>query len=281
MTSSKLSSVYGSAVTFTAKVTPALATGQVQFKVDGVNKGGLVAVVNGVATSAAISDLTVRSTAYKVSAEYSGDANIDGKTSIDLSQTITKAVLTVTADNKSKVYGTVNPALTATITGYVNGDDSSVLTGGLGTTTTAATASSAVGSYAITPVLGTIGAANYSFKTVAGSLAVTKAATSVAVASNLNPSVYGQSLTLTATVTPSTASGTVQFKVGGVNFGAPAAVNTTTGKAVLATTTLPAGSSNITATYSGSTNYTASTSDPLVQTVDKKDLTGLVLTKST
>ncbi|WP_041970461.1 MBG domain-containing protein, partial [Geobacter sp. OR-1] len=278
VTSSKLSAAYGSAVTFTAKVVPALATGTIQFKVNGANEGAPVDLVNGVATSASVVKVVG---SYAITAVYSGDANVGNKTSAAITQAVTKAVLTVTADNKSKVYGTVNPALTATITGYVNGDDSSVLTGILGTTTTAATASSAVGSYAITPVLGTIGAANYSFKTVAGSLAVTKAATSVAVASNLNPSVYGQSLTLTATVTPSTASGTVQFKVGGVNFGAPVAVNTTTGKAVLATTTLPAGSSNITATYSGSTNYTASMSDPLVQTVDKKDLTGLVLTKST
>ncbi|NEU06717.1 hypothetical protein GZH53_00170, partial [Flavihumibacter sp. R14] len=35
--------------------------------------------------------------------------------------TVTKAVLTVTADNQTKVYGASNPALTFQYTGWVNG----------------------------------------------------------------------------------------------------------------------------------------------------------------
>ncbi|MDX1951328.1 MAG: MBG domain-containing protein, partial [Verrucomicrobiota bacterium] len=40
--------------------------------------------------------------------------------------TITKRTLTVTAENKSKVYGEANPTFTATITGFVNGENASV-----------------------------------------------------------------------------------------------------------------------------------------------------------
>src|SRR6185295_16072740 len=43
--------------------------------------------------------------------------------------TVTKAVLTVTAENKSRVYSTVNPPLTATLSGFLNGEDQSVVSG--------------------------------------------------------------------------------------------------------------------------------------------------------
>ena len=36
--------------------------------------------------------------------------------------TVTPAALTITADNKSKVYGAALPALTASYSGFVNGD---------------------------------------------------------------------------------------------------------------------------------------------------------------
>ena len=41
----------------------------------------------------------------------------------------------------------------------------------------------------------------------------------VNLSSNNNPSVYGQSVTFTATVSPSAATGTVQFQIDGTNFG--------------------------------------------------------------
>ena len=44
---------------------------------------------------------------------------------------IEKATLTVTADDKTKVYGDVDPKLTATISGYRNGDTASIFIGGL------------------------------------------------------------------------------------------------------------------------------------------------------
>ena len=69
--------------------------------------------------------------------------------------TVNKAILTVTANNASNVYGTANPAFTPTYSGFVNGDTSAVLTGSPSLTTTA-TAASPVGSYTITAAAGTL-----------------------------------------------------------------------------------------------------------------------------
>ncbi|MBC8009519.1 MAG: putative Ig domain-containing protein [Burkholderiales bacterium] len=79
--------------------------------------------------------------------------------------------LTVSAQNKTRPYGVSNPTLTAAITGFVGGDDSSVLTGSptLGTT---ASVSSAVGSYPITAALGTLSTTNYTFTFADGTLTV-------------------------------------------------------------------------------------------------------------
>jgi hypothetical protein len=102
--------------------------------------------------------------------------------------TVGKAALTVTADAKTKLYGAANPTLTATLTGFVNSETAAVLTGAPALSTTA-TAASGVNSYAITPALGTLVSANYSFGFVDGALAVTKAPLTV-TADNKNR-VYG------------------------------------------------------------------------------------------
>ena len=57
--------------------------------------------------------------------------------------TVTPAALTITANNQSKVYGAALPTLTASYSGFVNGDTSASLTT-LPTLTTTATASSHV-----------------------------------------------------------------------------------------------------------------------------------------
>src|SRR5262249_17237878 len=85
------------------------------------------------------------------------------------SQAVDKAHLTVTADAQSMVYGGAVPALTYTITGFVNGDGPSSLTSPVVLATTA-TASSPPGAYAIT--LGGAAAANYTITFVDGPLTV-------------------------------------------------------------------------------------------------------------
>ncbi len=90
---------------------------------------------------------------------------------------ITKALLNVQADNKARQYGLVNPLLTSTITGFRNGDNSSVISGL--TLATVATQASDVGSYAITA--SGASATNYDFAFVPGTLSITKALLNVVV----------------------------------------------------------------------------------------------------
>ena len=83
--------------------------------------------------------------------------------------TVAQAGLTITADNQTKVYGAALPTLTASYSGFVNGDTSASLTT-QPTLTTTATASSPVGPYPIT-ASGAVGA-NYSISDVSGTLTI-------------------------------------------------------------------------------------------------------------
>ena len=138
--------------------------------------------------------------------------------------TVNQAHLTVTADNQSKIQGNPNPTLTYTITGFVNGDTSSVVSGTPVLSTTA-TAGSPAGNYPITVSVGTLSAANYDFPNlVSGTLTVVaKTGVSVTVSPNSSPSTYGQAVTFSVSVSPTSAdptpTGTVQFQADGVNFG--------------------------------------------------------------
>ena len=170
LASSANPSAYGTSVTFTATI-PTTATGTIQFLNNGVAMGTPVAVAAGVAT---YSTSALQVGTNPITAQYSGDSNYNSATSSTLSQVVTKAVLTVTANNASKVYGAALPAFTPSYSGFQNGDTSAVLTGSPSLTTTA-TAASPVGTYTITAAVGTLSAANYSFTFVNGSLTVTAA----------------------------------------------------------------------------------------------------------
>jgi hypothetical protein len=101
-----------------------------------------------------------------------GNVNYESATAVQL-LLIGKAVLTVNADDKTKKAGMANPVLTATIKGFVNGDDKMDLITQPKLATNA-TASSKAGSYAIT-VTGA-SARNYTFTYVSGKLIVTASA---------------------------------------------------------------------------------------------------------
>src|SRR5262249_20577649 len=92
------------------------------------------------------------------------------------------------------------------------------------------------------------------------SLTNSKGITNTAVASSVNPSDFGQTVTFTATVTSSvsTPTGTVQFKANGSNIGAAVALNAS-GMAQVSTSSLAVGNNVITADYSGDANFAIST----------------------
>jgi hypothetical protein len=103
--------------------------------------------------------------------------------------TVTPALLTITAENKSRLYGAANPTFTASYAGFVNGDDETDLTGTL-LFTTPAEVTSPVGTYVITP--SGLNAANYAISFANGTLTVTAAA--LTATADPQTKVYGQAL---------------------------------------------------------------------------------------
>src|SRR5581483_7639384 len=95
--------------------------------------------------------------------------------------TVTAAQLTITADNQSRTYGTTNSSLTVSYSGFVNGDDASML-GGAPNVSTAADQSAGVGTYPIVVGQGTISNTNYALVLVNGTLTINPAALSVTAA---------------------------------------------------------------------------------------------------
>ena len=88
--------------------------------------------------------------------------------------TISKAALTVTANNASKTYGDANPALSTTVSGFMNGETLATSgVAGTGSATTTATTATGAGTATITAGVGSLTAANYDFSTwVNGTLTI-------------------------------------------------------------------------------------------------------------
>ena len=104
--------------------------------------------------------------------------------------------------------------------------------------------------------------------------------TTATVASSANPSVYGQSVALTATVVPTSGSGaptgTVTFTDGSNTLGT---ATLSSAQATFSTSTLTVGTHSITIAYSGDANFLPSTSSALVTgpaTVDSRFSVGRV-----
>jgi hypothetical protein len=105
--------------------------------------------------------------------------------------------------------------------------------------------------------------------TVSQTFSIAKASTVTTVASSANPSIVKQGVTFTVTVTAGAVSpdGTVTIKDGATILASGIQLNAT-GSATFTTSALAAGTHSITASYSGSANFSSSvTSTPLSQQV--------------
>jgi hypothetical protein len=190
---------YGTApVSLTATATSGLP---VQYTVHST-PGGIASVTG--------SDLVISGAgSVTVLASQPGDDTYATAPAETQSLTVARAPLTVTADPASKVSSSPNPTFTASITGFVNGDTAetnSVYAGTPGFTTTATT-SSPVGTYPITPTLGTLTSVNYTFPAanfVPGTLYVTGTTAQTITFTPISPSTisYGHApIALSATAT--------------------------------------------------------------------------------
>ena len=161
--------------------------------------GSATTNASGVATLAAPSSLAgINAGSYPagVTATFTADASYSGQTASN-SLTVTKAQLSVKADDKSKAYdGAVFTGFTSTISGFVSGQTeaglrgSGALTGAAaysGAGTTAVNAS--LTPYVVTPTLGTLTATNYTFAFLDGNLTISNRA--ITVTADAKTKTYG------------------------------------------------------------------------------------------
>ncbi|MGI9176558.1 MAG: beta strand repeat-containing protein, partial [Pirellulales bacterium] len=183
-TFSALTTTYGTASTTTSiTVSGSGLTGNVtatapagfQVSSDGTNFGSTATFVQ--SGGSASGTLSVRIPATTGAGLWSGSVSLastgaTGATAAIPSSTVNKKALVVTADDKTREWNQPN-AFTATITGFVNGETATALSGSPSLTSTA-TQSSAPGTYSIVAALGTLASDNYSFPTFNnGTLTVT------------------------------------------------------------------------------------------------------------
>lgn len=142
-----------------------------------------------------------------VTASQPGDGSYAAAPPVSQMLTVAPAPLTVTANPASKILGDPNPAFTATITGFVNGDTASSPGAYSGTPafSTTATTTSPKGTYPVTPSIGTLTSTNYAFTSfVAGTMTITGSVPQTINFPAFAPAtvIYGQPpITMSATAT--------------------------------------------------------------------------------
>jgi Big-like domain-containing protein len=280
LSSSLNPSMVGQAVTFTATVSPATATGTVEFTNSGIAIAGCTArsVSSGSATCT-----TTFSTAGSpwIRAVYSGDSTHATSTSPYVTQVVNKNASTTTlvsSANPSIVGQAVTYTATvspAAATGAITFREGGVAIPGCaklvvtsGAATTCTTTYSTAGWHSIIAVYG--GDNNYVTSTSSTLTQVIHGDPStVTLSSSLNPSMVGQAVTFTATVSPATATGTVEFTNSGIAIAGCTARSVSSGSATCTTTFSTAGSPWIRAVYSGDSTHATSTSPYVTQVVNK------------
>jgi N-acetylneuraminic acid mutarotase len=211
--------------------------------------------IEAIATATGYSNSAVATAAYTItgSAVATTTTLAASSTSLTVGQTLTLAA-TVTPASGAVPAGTVTFFNGAVSLGTATLNSSGVATLAL---------TPAAGSYSITASYGGSSADAPSASSPAVAVTVNAIATTIALIASPNTLSYGQTLTLTATVTPASGAaptGTVTFSNGAVSLGT-AALN---GSGVATLTLIPAfGSYSITANYAGSASDAASTSAPV------------------
>jgi len=219
-----------------------------------------------------------------ITAAYEGDANNNPSTSAPVDQVVLIATTTIlTSSPNPSVYG--QPVLlTATVTSSAgtppNGETATFQQGstvlGTGTlnggTATFSISTLAVGTKGLSAVYGGDSKFNTSTSSTVNQV-IDIATTTTTLVSSQNPAAFGQSVTLTATVSPQftgTPTGTVTF----MNGTATLKVATLSGGiATYTTTTLAVGSESITAVYKGNISFNGSTSQAVNQVVAQSSTT--------
>ena len=272
---------FGQSVIFTATV-QATGTGTPTGTVtlmDGGTSIGSGSLSGGNAVEFTIATLTGGS--HSITAVYSGDANFSGSTSTGLAETVNPALTATTvatSANPASVgqavtfSATVQPSTGTTASGNVSFLDGTTVLGNVALASNAAqltVSTLAPGSHSITAVYG--GSANLAGSTSTALVEmVNQAATTTTVTSNLNPAPYGQAVTFTIAIQPTTSgnvTGTLNLLDGTTTIGVTTLVAGQHNSASFTLSGIQGGTHTITANYAGDANYTGSTSAALTQTI--------------
>ncbi len=271
----------GQAVVFTATISSSVPgeTGSVQFVDNGFMIGS--GSVSGGQATFQTGSLTLG--AHPITAVYEGDDDFVGTSSTNtINQTVVTAPLPPGSTTTSLAMSSAEPnygesvtmtaivtptAGTATPTGMVTFADngvtlgSSVLSTSEGVTSTSMLLTTlAVGPHSITASYGA-GTGLLPSSSVAVPVTVSRALTTLSLGSSNNPYIFGEPVTLTANVFPTTGSGetgTVTFFDNGISIGTG---SVSYGQATLTTTFVQVGTNRITAAYSGDGDFVGSATD--------------------
>jgi hypothetical protein len=271
-------STFGQTVTMAATVTsPAgIPGGSVNFFEGATNIGTQSLNASGIATLTA----ALATGSHSLTASYAGSSSYLSSLSAPVTQTVNKA------STSTSVSSSRNPAAAGQIatftavvtsaggipTGTVTFRDGAVTLGpgtlnGSGQATFS-TSTLTAGTHSITAAYG--GDTNFLGSTSSAlSQTVTQATTTTTLTSAPNPSITGQPVTVTATVSSSTGgvpTGTVTFQEGKTVLGSSAL--SAAGTAVFITSSLSFGTHMIKAVYAGTTSYAGSSSGNLKQVVN-------------
>ncbi|TAF75340.1 MAG: ExeM/NucH family extracellular endonuclease [Bacteroidetes bacterium] len=178
--------------------------------------------------------------------------------------TITKANLTVSANNANRVYGQPNPIFTGNIVGVVNGDIINA------TYTSTATGSSGVGTHPIAISVTGNKLSNYELTTVLGLLTITKAAQTISGFGTLTDITLPGITSITLSATASSGL-PVEYSVSGLAF----LNNTTlslTGTGLVSVIAIQVGNENFEAATSISQSFTVFTVLSSIQNLTSTNL---------
>lgn len=295
LSTSNPNAVAGEPLTFTADVSVVAPgsgnpTGGVQFAVDGVDIGGPVPLTGGSATSPVVN---LDAGNHVVTANYAGDANFAGANDtltqvVDMAQTTT----TVSSSPNPSVVGqpvTIRAEVTANApaTGTPEGAARIIIDG---VSVAVVDLVNGVAEYQTS----TLSVGNHSIQarylsedpnfvtstSQEQSHTVNKAATKTEVTTSGSPSVFGQPVTFTATVSvlapgAGNPSGTITFKDGSTVLGTQPVSSATGGQASITVSTLSVAQHAITAEYDGDDSFLGSNGS-VTQKVNRAQTSTLV-----
>jgi YD repeat-containing protein len=291
VTAQPSSTAYGEVVAYVATVTPQSGyagysgspTGDVTFTAGGINLGSATVAADGTATLVVAAAIPTGNQA--VVANYSGDTNFQGSQGTtglsvaadptvttlfvppapsDYGQSVTlKAQVSAAAPGSGQPTGSVEFAVGSVVVG-----SASLNSSGIATLVTSNPLPPA-GTNQVVAIYG--GDADFDPSSDSAWLTVNRDPSTTELTSPTGTSVYGQPVTLSATVSDlsgvATPSGSVTFYEEGTPLGsAPLSAD---GQAELITTWLGVGSDSITASYSGDNDLASSGSSAVFWTVNK------------